>query len=99
MYRNDIVGMDDETRERMHLLFTARWTYFHTDVFTAAKMLDSEYIKDEHTLFERKEFRNVLLKIAETPNSMGTPNDVRHWSINGGVGWFANSTGNRKPWA
>jgi hypothetical protein len=73
LYRNDIVGMDDDTRERMHLLFTARWTYFHTDVFTAAKMLDSEYIKDEHTLSERKEFRNVLLKIAETPNSMGTP--------------------------
>ena len=42
LYRNEIVGMDDETREKMHLLYTARWTYFHTDVFTAAKFLDSE---------------------------------------------------------
>ena len=68
MYRNDIAGIDEETRVRMHLLFTARWEYFHTDVLTAAKMLDSEYIKDEYTLDEQKEFRNVPLKIAETPN-------------------------------
>ena len=60
LYRNEIVGMDDETREKMHLLYTARWTYFHTDVFTAAKFLDSEYIKDEYTEDQGNEFRNVL---------------------------------------
>ena len=38
-----------------------------TDVFTAAKFLDSEYIKDEHTIEEREEFREVLLKMAKTP--------------------------------
>ena len=67
LYRNDIVGMDDETRERMHLLFTARWEYFHTGVFTAAKFLDSEYIEDEHTADEKDEFRDVVRKMAKTP--------------------------------
>ena len=36
-------------------------------MFTAAKFLDSEYIKDEHTIEEREEFREVLLKMAKTP--------------------------------
>ena len=53
MYRNDIDGMDGQIRERMHMLFWARWTYFHTvpyrSLHTLAKVLDSEYIKDELT--------------------------------------------------
>ena len=44
LYRNDIDGMDGQIRERMHMLFWARWTYFHTEAFTLAKVLDSEYI-------------------------------------------------------
>jgi hypothetical protein len=67
LYRDKIDGIDDEIRERMHLLYTARWAYFHTDVFTAAKFLDSEYIKDEFTLEQREEFETVLRKIAKTP--------------------------------
>ena len=32
------------------MLFWARWTYFHTEAFTLAKVLDSEFIKDVLTL-------------------------------------------------
>ena len=67
LYRDEIDGIDDEIRERMHLLYTARWQYFHTDVFTAAKFLDSEYIKDEFTSDQRTEFDSVLRKMAKTP--------------------------------
>ena len=65
LYRDEIDGIDDEIRERMHLLYTARWQYFHTDVFTAAKFLDSEYIKDEFTSDQRTEFDSVLRKMAK----------------------------------
>ena len=51
----------------MHLLFTARWEYFHTDVFTTAKLLDSVYIKDDHTEDEREAFRRVLKLMVKTP--------------------------------
>ena len=67
LYRDEIAGIDGDIRERIHLLYTARWTYFHTNVFTAAKFLDSEYIKDEFTLEQRGEFETVLRKIAKTP--------------------------------
>ncbi len=40
---------------------------FHTDVRTATKFLDSEYIKDEHTEDHENEFRSVLRKVAKTP--------------------------------
>ena len=71
LYRNDIDGMDDEIRQRMHMLFWARWTYFHTEAFTLAKVLDSEFIKDELTIKEDEEFRDGLKKIALTPNYRG----------------------------
>ena len=72
LYRNDIDSMDDQIRERMHMLFLARWTYFHTEAFTLAKVLDSEYIKDELTTKEDEEFRDGLKKIALTPNCRWT---------------------------
>jgi hypothetical protein len=68
LYRNDIGGMKDETRQRMHMLFLARWTYFHIEAFTLAKALDSEYIKDELTEKENDEFRVALKKISQTPD-------------------------------
>ena len=72
LYRNDIDGMDGQIRERMHMLFWARWTYFHTEAFTLAKVLDSEFIKDELTSKEDEEFRDGLKKIALTPNCRWT---------------------------
>ena len=72
LYRNDIDGMDGQIRERMHMLFWARWTYFHTEAFTLAKVLDSEFIKDELTIKENEEFRAGLMKIAQTPNCRWT---------------------------
>ena len=37
-YREDIVGIDKTTRERMDKLFLARWTYFHDPVFTGFRL-------------------------------------------------------------
>ena len=39
LYRTQIDGLDKNIREKMHLLFRARWLYFHTNAFTAAKIL------------------------------------------------------------
>ena len=65
----------------MHLLYTARWAYFHTNVFTAAKILDSEYIKDEFTEDQRNEFQSVLRSMAKTPNCKFTyPQFMAEWA-------------------
>lgn len=66
-YTGEIAGVDEETLERMHQLFLARWTYFHEPVFTGAHFLDSEFIKDVHTPEEQGEFRAVLKQMALTP--------------------------------
>ena len=81
LYRDEIDGIDGDIRERMHLLYTARWTYFHTNVFTAAKILDSEYIKDEFTEDQRNEFQSVLRSMAKTPNIKFTyPQFMAEWA-------------------
>ena len=59
------------------LLFRARWLYFHTNAFTAAKILDSEYIKDDLTEEDEDEFREALKKIAKTPGCK--------WDLNGTI--------------
>ena len=67
-FKKEIPGLSKEETEMIHQLFSARWLYFHTNVFTAAMFLDSEFITDKHSPEEEGEFREVLSQIAETPN-------------------------------
>ena len=76
LYRTEIDGIDENIREMMHLLFRARWLYFHTNAFTAAKILDSEYIKDDLTEEDEDEFREALKKIAKTPGCKWDHNEL-----------------------
>ena len=71
-FTRDIPGVSEEEADRIHTLFNARWLYFHTNVFTAAMFLDSEFITDKHTLKEEKEFRAVLELMAATPGCLYT---------------------------
>ena len=65
----------------IHTLFNARWLYFHTNVFTAAMFLDSEFINDKHSRKEEKEFREVLELIAKTPGCEYTLDEMTvEWS-------------------
>ena len=61
-FDKEIVGMDTdhETREKMAQLLLARWTYFHTPLFTASYFLDHEFIAGEGSAEEEQEFRTVL---------------------------------------
>ena len=70
-YDKPIQGLDDGIREKMHKLFMARWAYFHEDVFTAAYMLDPEFLTVEHTSEEEQALRNVFKQMAtdEHPES------------------------------
>jgi len=36
----EVVGLDEDVREKIWQLFMARWTYFHEPIFTAAYYLD-----------------------------------------------------------
>lgn len=80
-FKKDIPGVTKEDANRIHTLFQARWTYFHTNVFTAAMFLDSEFITDKHTRDEKTEFRAVLELIAVTPDCEYTLDDMTSdWS-------------------
>jgi hypothetical protein len=70
LYREEITGVDEEIRERMHLFFRARWLYslyFHTEALTSAHLLDSEFTKDVPNEGAIDEFHAALEKIATTP--------------------------------
>ena len=80
-YLEAIPGVTEEEAERIHRLFNARWLYFHTNVFTAAMFLDSEFINDKHTKKEEDEFREVLELLAATPDCPFTEDEmVTDWS-------------------
>jgi hypothetical protein len=80
-FTKDIPGVTEEDAESIHTLFNARWTYFHTNVFTAAMFLDSEFITDKHSRKEEAEFREVLQLIATTPDCEYTLGDMTaDWS-------------------
>ena len=64
--KNEIPGLSKEEPKIIHTLFNARWLYFHTNVFTAAMFLDSEFITDKHSNAEETEFRDVLKLMADT---------------------------------
>jgi hypothetical protein len=55
-----VEGLDDTIRQKMSDLFLARWTYFHTPVFTAAYFLDPEFIRGSGSPDEEREFREAL---------------------------------------
>ena len=65
-FKNEIPGLSKEETKIIHTLFNARWLYFHTNVFTAAMFLDSEFITDKHSNAEETEFRDVLELMADT---------------------------------
>ena len=48
-FKNESPGLSKEETKIIHTLFNARWLYFHTNVFTAAMFLDSEFITDKHS--------------------------------------------------
>jgi hypothetical protein len=75
-FKKEIPGLSKEETEMIHQLFSARWLYFHTNVFTAAMFLDSEFITDKHSPEEEGEFREVLSQMAETPNILHTLDDM-----------------------
>ena len=77
-FKKEIPGLSKEETKMTYQLFTARWLYmyFHTNVFTAAMFLDSEFITDKHSPEEEGEFREVLSQIAETPNCPHTLDDM-----------------------
>jgi len=80
-FTRDIPGISKEEAKRIHTLFNARWTYFHTNVFTAAMFLDSEFITDKHRKKEENEFRDVLEQMAATPGCEYTLDDMTaDWS-------------------
>ena len=80
-FTRDIPGVSKVEADRIHTLFNARWEYFHTNVFTAAMFLDSEFITDKHTQKEEKEFRAVLSLMAATPDCIYKEDDmVTDWS-------------------
>ncbi len=60
-FTKDIPGVTEENAERIHTLFNARRTYFHTNVFTAAMFLDSEFITDKHKKRKRSFARYLNL--------------------------------------
>lgn len=69
LYREPIAGLDDGIRERLHMLFMARWAYFHTPVFTAAHFLEPEYIHVKPTAKEKAELHTVFKAMATTQHT------------------------------
>ena len=69
LYRNPIGGMSRCMREKIHTIFMARWQYFHIPLMNASYMVDPEYIAQEHTPNEIKEFRNVMRQMATDDHS------------------------------
>jgi len=48
LYRNQIPGISERVRIKIHAIFMARWTYFHTPVMSAAYRLAPEYCRQVH---------------------------------------------------
>ena len=70
-YANTIDGLDDDVREKMHELLSARWRYFHQDIFTAAYYLDPQAIHHQLDETEDEALRNVFRQMATEAHPIG----------------------------
>ena len=64
LYREEIAGLEEGTRKKMHKIFMARWEYFHKDIMTAAYRFDVEFVRFDFSTFEESEVRAVLKRMA-----------------------------------
>eukprot|EP00967_Tisochrysis_lutea_P108623 scaffold168360_cov22-Tisochrysis_lutea.AAC.1 len=65
-FREPINGLDDRVRQKMHVLFMARWEYLylHSPVMTAAYCLEPEFCRRQLSSDEMKETKAVLKQMA-----------------------------------
>ena len=61
-YREPIDGLSETIRKKIHAIFMARWTYFHTPVMTAAYRLAPEYCRNETDDQQTEEIKAVFKK-------------------------------------
>jgi hypothetical protein len=71
LYSNPIEGLDEDVRSKMHDLLSARWRYFHQDIFTAAYYLDPQAIHHDMDKEEGEALRDVFRKMATDEHPIG----------------------------
>jgi hypothetical protein len=70
-FNSPIEGLPTAIREKVHRLFMARWAYFHEPIFTAAYMLDPEFIRVEHSADEETALRGIFEDLATEEHTEG----------------------------
>ena len=64
LFSNEIDGLDEEIRIKMHAIFMGKWGYLHEKVHTASLMVHHEFIQRDYTATETGELKFVIKEMA-----------------------------------
>jgi hypothetical protein len=62
--REEIDGLDDDIREKIHAMFMARWEYFHVPAMTAPYRFEPEFCRRSFDTSEKLEVTKALKQMA-----------------------------------